>query len=450
MTRVSVLDDVTIILPDFRIWSGGARMDDNDYVGIRDDELPPEVAASRGAKKLINPDVLRPLARYRGKAERTCASVGVKFLNGWAVPNGDVRGTIKRIETIFTDFDRDLAKFFDDYEGLVDQWVRHLAQDRPDFAAKINEARIPRGRIEMRFGRDLSVFQVSGSAQDHADTMSGARGSLRDQVLSSVWTEFAMVAEKLRFVPEGYFKVSIRAKFRRISDRLSRFGFCDETGMFRRLADLLGPFQSGQGTIVEDEYQALRRLFSDVVDARSLEDAVTTAGSRVPLLPAHSAGLLDLPAPVEPSPEAAPVLDLPAPVEPSPEAAPALDLPAPVEPSPEVAAALDLPAPAEPSPGAAPALDLPAPVEPSPEVAAALDLPAPAEPSPEVAPALDLPAPVEPSSEAAPAPDLPAPVKASPEVTSVPRYSPPVSHAVTSPPGSVPPPRRRVVSSLNW
>ncbi|PZQ48825.1 MAG: hypothetical protein DI556_13500 [Rhodovulum sulfidophilum] len=401
MTRVSVLRDVTIILPFFQIWSGGSRMDSADYVGINDDELPPEVAASRGAKKLIDPSVLRPLSRYRGKAERICASAGVRFLNGWAVPNGDVKTTVKKLEAVIGEFDADLARFFDDYETLVDEWVNHLAQDRPDFAAKINEARIPRGRVEMRFGRSLSVFRVSGSDQDQADTMSGARDSLREQVLNSVWAEFGMVAEKLRFVPNGFFKVSIRAKFRRISDRLTRFGFCDETGMFRRFIAALEPFQNGQGTIVEAEYQALRNLFSNVVDPVSLEDAIVAASPALVSGPAWVPATLDLPAPPVASFEAAAEPETPAEPDASLEVAVTPD--APVIP--------DVPERAE------------APVPPA---------------TPELAPPPD------------PMPDLPTAVRAPVTVlaeTPVPQPAPRTETPVPVPAAM---PRRRVVSSLNW
>lgn len=284
----AVIADVVIVQCDFTIWTGARKMTASDYVGLARSALPPEEAASLGRMRLVAPEALHPLVRIRADAERDCAALGIRFLNGWAVPTRDVADLSRSLTRHCGRFEQAVTEFIARYEQVVDDWIREIAQKNAGFADQLARARLPADEVRRRFGQRLRIFRIAGASEDAADTLGDAAQDLRATLLRVVLDELSGLATRAREVPDGVFKCSVRPRLARVAARLRRFAFCDPAGHFLTFAGALERAAQGEGTIREAEYTHLRDLLRPIRDVATLEQAMAAP------LPLHrQPGLLD-------------------------------------------------------------------------------------------------------------------------------------------------------------
>lgn len=314
-TQTHVLQEVAIITPEMTIWSGGKKMDNADYTRCSPSDLPDPSFASRGAKKMVDPEVLRPLNRYRWAVEKIVSSAGVRLVNGWAVPVTAVPAVVAEIETIYGEFDAAVADFIAKYDDHVDDWIQRCKARDPDLANRIRANTIPVDSIRTKFRCSLAVYQLAGAPHDGGQSLTGVSNDLRANVLERVAADLSFHADKLATVPNGYFKSTVRTTIEKVAERLRRFAFLDPAG-FPAYADALSAAVVGSGKIERDAYDHLKGLIGPVKDGPSLEAAIKGIAT-APNTPTAS---IPASVPPAPSPEAA------ATAEPAEEQQPTIDI----------------------------------------------------------------------------------------------------------------------------
>ena len=80
---VTVLDHLVVVQLDIHIWTARKKLASADLGGA---ELPPEDLASLGSKRVCNPEDLRAFGMLKARAVNALERSGIRFLNGWAVP----------------------------------------------------------------------------------------------------------------------------------------------------------------------------------------------------------------------------------------------------------------------------------------------------------------------------------------------------------------------------
>ena len=294
----NVLDNVAVVVDTYSVWSGTKKMDALDFIKIDPKDLPPEQSVTLGSKRLIDPDELKPFLQLRSRSDRTCAKYGVRTALGWVVPNDRVKALTSELMAIGDEFQKMLDDWLPEYERKVDAWIREIEMSQPEFARVLSAARIPAAAVRARFGHSLVVAQINPSAEDPADTTAAFAQGLRGSVLAAVSAEIQEYAEKLREVPDGMFKTTVRGSIQRIADRLRRFAFCDDTGLFQSFADVLERSVQGQGKIEAQEYAHLRVLLAGIRNPTSLETQMRAMAGQTPTPPLPMAPQLPLaPAP---------------------------------------------------------------------------------------------------------------------------------------------------------
>ena len=302
----NVLDNVAVVVDTYSVWSGTKKMDALDFIKIDPKDLPPEQSVTLGSKRLIDPEELKPFLQLRSRSDRTCAKYGVRTALGWVVPNDRVKALTAELIAIGDEFQQLVDDWLPEYERKVDSWIQEIEQSQPEFARVLSAARIPAAAVRARFRHSLVVAQINPSAEDPADTTTTFAQGLRGSVLVAVASEIQEYAEKLRECPNGMFKTSVRGSIQRIADRLRRFAFCDDTGLFQSFADVLDRSVQGQGKIEADEYAHLRVLLGAIDSPLTLESQMRALAGHVPTPPVPVAPQLPLAANATPS---APVQD---------------------------------------------------------------------------------------------------------------------------------------------
>ena len=80
------LGNLVVVQSDFNIWSGQTRLVTKDiHLGVGG-ELPPNDLAQLGCKKICPPSELKCFSRLKTHTRRYLLSIGLKFMNGFAVP----------------------------------------------------------------------------------------------------------------------------------------------------------------------------------------------------------------------------------------------------------------------------------------------------------------------------------------------------------------------------
>ncbi len=231
MDTIEILEHVTVVQPDFHLWSGRRRLRAAD-LGLAESEVPAGLF-SLGSKKICDPASLAELARLKARAERECAAAGTRFLAGYAVPNDRVGALAERLDAICAEFDERRARFLERYGAEVEAWAaRH-----PAFAEPIRRAVPPRERVAEALSCGYHLYRVVPAAGAPAAGLDAEVEGLAE----TLYREIARAARRLHEGSVlGRSRVSRRAleAVRRIERKLEGLAFLDRR--MRPLLDTLG------------------------------------------------------------------------------------------------------------------------------------------------------------------------------------------------------------------
>ena len=160
-TLTQVLDQMSVVSVEVTTWSGARKLKPEDLDLGNGGQLPSEEVVSLGSKKLCDKVLLLPFTRLREQANRLCATAGVRFLGGYAMPNSAVASLSQGLDQLGQEFNDLKQAFLADYSNHVDDWVKQ----HPEFAEAIRSAAPDVNNVGQRFSFDYTVIKVAAPAE---------------------------------------------------------------------------------------------------------------------------------------------------------------------------------------------------------------------------------------------------------------------------------------------
>ena len=154
ITDVTVLKHLMVLNLEVSIWSARKKLTPSDFGGV---ELPPEELASLGSKKICNPDDLRIFGTLKSRAVNMLDRVGVRFLNGWGIPEQMATQVVKELQVIHDEFITAKDNFLNTYDQSILDWVNQ----HPDWKNIIGNSNVGADYVSSRMGFKWQLFQLS-------------------------------------------------------------------------------------------------------------------------------------------------------------------------------------------------------------------------------------------------------------------------------------------------
>lgn len=219
------------------IWSGRAKLTRDELDSNTADKLPPEQLAMLGQKKLINPELLKPLTAIKTKALTFMDMTGVKMLNGWLCHESRMSDIGKVLDELADQFRDCEDNFINNYADAAAAWAAQF----PEWERMILNALPPRAKLERKFNFAFTAYKLepygSGFGADQSaktlqNISSAAYEQLREDLLRVLETSFADTRET--------FRASALRPLRAISDKARNYAFTDpQMGVFAQFMDKL-------------------------------------------------------------------------------------------------------------------------------------------------------------------------------------------------------------------
>lgn len=183
VTDITVLDQLLVVNLDAHIWSARRKLMPEDLGNTR---LPPDELASLGSKKICNPEEINIFRMLKARAESLLRQNGIRFLNGWAVPEEKLAAIDESLTGIRDDFNTAKEDFLQRYEQAVREWIDSHPAWREIIANSIVSEEYVRSRLSFRW----QVFRVapplSDASQDSlADEVKNLGNALYDEIARS-------------------------------------------------------------------------------------------------------------------------------------------------------------------------------------------------------------------------------------------------------------------------
>lgn len=225
ITPIQVLDDILVINLDITMWSARKKLTTEDFGGV---ELPPEDLASLGSKKICDPARLNVFLKLRARAVTLLDKAGVRFLSGWAIPEGKSQDIIQSLCAIRDEFFQEKQRFLAVYDAAIADWIaRH-----PAWAPIIERSTVSREYVDARMHFAWQMFRVAPAAGLPDDTAMMESGldteveNLGDTLFSEIAREALYIWKK---VFEGKTEVTHKAlsPLKTMRDKLAGLSFVD-------------------------------------------------------------------------------------------------------------------------------------------------------------------------------------------------------------------------------
>ncbi len=188
---MEALKDVLVFSLFFRIWSGRKKLRPEDLVV--GGGLPPEQLVSLGSKKVFSPEDIKPFHEVKRRAETTCASKGVRFVKGFAIPKVRAEEVAKELKGLMKEFDEAKTSFLASYVEERERW----GQQFPEYRHIIERDVLSRAQVATRLGCGFQVFSVNAPEGDVAEMAYGGTTGLQDSLSAQLFIEVAAAARDL-------------------------------------------------------------------------------------------------------------------------------------------------------------------------------------------------------------------------------------------------------------
>lgn len=271
----TVLDQMAIFHVDFDIWTGKARLTAKDLRLGTDGEIPPASLATLGSKNICDPALLRDFGTIKQRMVRYMQSVGMRFMNGYAVPISRLDEVSKELIALRKEFYRSRDAFLHSYDNAVSDWCA----SNPEWANIIRDGVMSRDRVSDRLGMDWEVFQITNGDVQASGTHgveNKARklgGELLQEVIQTAAETYSTHLSK----PTLRASVRVRKPLKEMRDKVAGLSFLDSR--FNSLVQLMGEalrfFPEGSKEPVEGEgYFRISAVIQILADEKKVEDFV--------------------------------------------------------------------------------------------------------------------------------------------------------------------------------
>lgn len=172
-----------------RIWSGQKSLTAKDLQreGVDDGNV-----IKLGSKKIFDPQILKSFLMIRRQAERYCQSKGIRFLEGYAIPEdkaAEVTAYLKELQERFNTEKKDLLSI---YDKTCQDWIKSI----PDQWKPVVQGSLePRHKVANALSFSFQAFKVvgiDGIGSDFSKTV----GGLGDQLTREIAEEAKKIYEQ--------------------------------------------------------------------------------------------------------------------------------------------------------------------------------------------------------------------------------------------------------------
>lgn len=184
-TDVTVLDHLLVVNLDVHIWSARRKLQPLD---LGNADLPPEELASLGSKRICNPEELKNFATLKARATSLLERNGIRFLNGWAIPEAHMDEINNELSIIRDEFNQAKNAFLLRYEESVQEWIAK----HPDWGDIIANSVVSEDYVRSRMDFRWQMFRV---ASPHETDPGAMRDNLTDDVRNLGGTLFEEIAK---------------------------------------------------------------------------------------------------------------------------------------------------------------------------------------------------------------------------------------------------------------
>lgn len=201
--NVSDLQYMAMVRLDVSMWSGRARLREEDLNLPPGVELPPEALATLGSKKLFDPAKLRIFNTLKNRAANMLSKQGVKFLGGWATHEDRLQGIAAELAAIAHEFDAARAEFMNNYDTGLYDWMAQY----PEWEHIIRRAVPTYSEVARKFSFNWQMFKITEHNLGHSyhgnnlhKSVTGIHNVLYEEVASDIeacWRECFEGKEKV-------------------------------------------------------------------------------------------------------------------------------------------------------------------------------------------------------------------------------------------------------------
>jgi len=181
---MNVLDRIVCIRLDVTIWSGQKKLTAED-LGLTPEQAPPEELAALGRKRICDPKDLAPFHKLKQRGLRLLLQHGVRFLDGYAVPETKMAQINGQLDDLGQEFAVAKDEFLADYSNRVEEWVaRH-----PEWSEQLRRAVEAPERVAASLNWRRSCYRVVHPAAGTDPGLAEEVGGLGGQLLREVAQE---------------------------------------------------------------------------------------------------------------------------------------------------------------------------------------------------------------------------------------------------------------------
>ena len=173
MQEITNLQKVICVVMDTHLWSGRAKLRDDDIKMIQG-ELPPTDLASLGSKKIFNPCDIAIFEALKKEAERECSKVGIRFLGGYAIPEEKANDLAVVLDDIGKRFAEQKATLLIEYDQKLGEWV----SAHPGWESIISAATIDRNDVDAKLSYGWQAFKILEASANPEDADSSLNKGL--------------------------------------------------------------------------------------------------------------------------------------------------------------------------------------------------------------------------------------------------------------------------------
>ena len=140
MSTTTIIEQLSLVMLDVSLWSGRKTLLAEDLVsyGITVENLPAEVVAALGTRRIVSPQSLKSFASLKREALALCTRYGVDVCHGgYLVPNAHVGELCQELKRVQEAFDEAREKFLAEFDHEVTEWITN---HRPEWTMFITAA----------------------------------------------------------------------------------------------------------------------------------------------------------------------------------------------------------------------------------------------------------------------------------------------------------------------
>lgn len=222
---MNILDQVAIFDVDFDIWTGRTRLTATDIKLGEGGSIPPADLATLGSKNVCDPKLLRAFSAIKQRMTRYMESIGMRFMNGYAVPMTRVDEVSRELNVLQDEFYRARDLFLASYQNAVEEWC----DSNPSWSDIIRDGLTKREVVAERLGMRWEVFQISSGDLQSSGTNGVENkakrlgGDLLKEVMDTAIELYATHLSK----PVLYVSFRVRKPLKLMRDKLDGLSFLD-------------------------------------------------------------------------------------------------------------------------------------------------------------------------------------------------------------------------------